>query len=102
MSSSPVAPQGLPTKTDHSPQPAVYNLTVLIRHLDDGKLVARTANLQMPEIQSNTVREALSAAVKAAKALIHSSSVESQDIPWITPPHTPQESESRFVVPLHL
>lgn len=102
MSSSPVAPRGLPTNADHPPQPAVYNLTVLIRHVADGKLVARTANLHMPEIESDTVREALSAAVKAAKALIHSKSLESQDIPWIAPPHTPQESESRFVVPLHL
>lgn len=88
-----------------SPRPEVeetYTLIVLLRQWQGGGTAARVANLPIPEVQAATVREALSLLVAAAKELITENLARDNQIPWINPPATAEESESSVMVPLHL
>ena len=116
MSTSPSLPTSQPSELDETSDKSpssnplrelkpesvpVYNLTVLVRSGEKFPVVARAANLEVPEVEAQTVREALSKLVSNAKNRI-AATVSSSEIPWIDPPSEPNESESRFVVPLHL
>jgi hypothetical protein len=95
------------TSTDRSPIPrteavGVYNLMVLVRQWKDGGTSARAANLPIPEVRTETVREALSGLVASAREVIAECIAKDADVPWIEPPIEPEECESRFMVPLHL
>lgn len=78
----------------------VYDLEVLICRIGDGETRARAANLPLPESRSATVREALQTIIEAARQLINDCSAGNGSVPWIVPPTSPEENESRFVVPL--
>lgn len=78
----------------------VYNLVVLVESTSSG-VRARAANLKIGVCSGDTIRGALSKLVESAKAMLRELQDDSQ-IPWIEPPESPGESESRFVVPLHL
>ena len=80
----------------------VYNLMVLVRQWKDGRTSARAANLPLEEVQTETVREALSKLVGSARELIGGCISRDAQVPWISPPVEPEECESRFMVPLHL
>jgi hypothetical protein len=95
------------SSTDSSPLPrteavGVYNLMVLVRQWKDGGTSARAANLPLPEVRMNTVREALSGLVTSAREVIADCIARDAQVPWIAPPLEPEECESRFMVPLHL
>lgn len=86
-----------------SPRPdavGVYDLHVLISRIAVDETRARTANLPLPERRAATVREALQLVIDDARKLIHDSLSRDNHIPWIDPPALPEDSESRFVVPL--
>ena len=80
----------------------VYNLMVLVDQVDSGHLRARAANLSTDDVIATSVRGALSDLVAAARTLITRCVAQHEPIPWIEPPLTPQETDSRFRVPLHL
>ena len=80
----------------------VYNLMVLVRQWKDGGTSARAANLPIPEVRTETVREALSGLVTSARKVIADCIARDAQVPWIAPPIEPEECESRFLVPLHL
>lgn len=80
----------------------VYNLTVLVHRFQDGGTSARSANLPLASVEAASVRDAMSQLVRSAKKLIHEHVSCDNSIPWIDPPEEPSESESRFMVPLHL
>ncbi len=80
----------------------VYNLMVLVRQSAGGETVARSANLAVEEVHAASVRAALSGIVAASKALIGEHLALDKAVPWLDPPATPAESESRFMVPVHL
>lgn len=80
----------------------VYNLAVLVQSIAAGPTVARAANLSLEVVEAESVREALSQVVESAKALIAEHVAHGRQIPWVDPPREPTESESRFMVPLHL
>ena len=80
----------------------VYNLMVLVRQWKDGGTSARAANLPLPAVQTETVREALSGLVVSARELIAGCLARNAQVPWLAPPLEPEECESRFMVPLHL
>ncbi len=80
----------------------VYNLMVLVRQWKDGGTSARAANLLLPEVRTDTVREALSGLVASAREVISDCIARNVEVPWIAPPNEPEECESRFMVPLHL
>ena len=80
----------------------VYNLMVLVRRWKDGGTSARAANLPIPEVRTETVREALSGLVTSAREVIADCIARDAQVPWIAPPIEPDECESRFLVPLHL
>ena len=105
MSSSSMLPQSsdVPTIVNGASTsgPDVFSLIVLVNNLDGQRTSARCGNLDLPHVETATVREALSELVKSAKSLIIERSATKQPIPWIDPPHEPVESESRFMVPLH-
>ncbi len=85
------------------PEPAaVYELEVLVCRLSEGDTRGRAANLPLPESRADTVREVLQNVVDAARAMINECLARDHQIPWIDPPALPEESESRFVVPLTL
>lgn len=95
------------SSTDRSQHPrteavGVYNLMVLVRQWKGGGSSARAANLSLPEIQTETVREALSGLVASAREVIANCIASDAEVPWIAPPIEPEECESRFMVPLHL
>ena len=75
---------------------------VLVRQWKDGATSARAANLALPEVRTDTVREALSGLVASARELIAGCISKDSNVPWIEPPIEPEECESRFMVPLHL
>ncbi|MCR9295629.1 MAG: hypothetical protein NXI32_23165 [bacterium] len=85
--------------TEQAPQ--VFNLVVFVKAWE-GAVVARAANLAVPEVRAATMREALSGLVQNAKSLIEAKISQANTIPWTDPPSEPGETESRFVVPLHL
>ena len=87
----------LPTASDE-----VYNLEVLVEKREDGKHVARAANLKLEKIESATVRGALGKLVESAKSLIREKRKDGSDIPWLVPASEPVANETRFLVPLHL
>lgn len=78
----------------------VYDLEVLICRIGDGETRARAANLPLPESRSATVREALQSIIEAARQLINDCQSRDNAVPWIAPPTSPEDNESRFVVPL--
>lgn len=80
----------------------VYNLMVLVQQTTGGETVARSANLAISEVRASSVRSALSGIVTASRALIGEHLAQDTEIPWLDPPATPAEAESRFLVPLHL
>jgi hypothetical protein len=80
----------------------VYNLMVLVRQWKGGGTSARAANLPIPELRTETVREALSGLVASAREIIADCISRDAEVPWIAPPIEPEECESRFMVPLHL
>ncbi len=88
------------SKLDHTDK--VFNLTVLVHQSASGETVARSANLAVAEVQAASIRSALSQIVAASKALIAEHLASDRQIPWVDPPATPTEAESRFMVPLHL
>lgn len=95
------------SSTERSPIPrteavGVYNLMVLVRQWKDGGTSARAANLPIPEVRTETVREALSGLVASAREVIAECIAKGAEVPWIVPPIEPEECESRFMVPLHL
>lgn len=92
--------RGLPIEVHSDAQ--VFNLTVLVRTGEKVPVVARAANLSIPEVEAQTIREALSQLVGAAKKEIGERASNSDSVPWIDPPNEPTESESRYLVPLHL
>ncbi len=90
-------------RTSPRAEPAdVYNLMVLVRKWKEGGTSARAANLPLPEVQSETVREALASLVSQARTVISDCLAKDNQIPWIEPAIEPDECESRFMVPLHL
>ena len=91
-----------PTVVSTQQSTPVYNLTVLVRQLESGETIARAANLATGEVQASSIRGALSKIVAAAKVLISERVALGESIPWIDPPLAADESESRFLVPLHL
>lgn len=82
----------------------VYNLVALVETAGSNAAVrARAANINLDPVQASTIRDALNKLVTNAKAILHAANSEPEaDSPWIEPPNTPSESETRFVVPLHL
>ncbi len=80
----------------------VYNLTVLVQQLESGEMRARAANIAIEDVRAGSIRGALSQMVAATKSLIAERVARDESIPWIEPPVEPSESESRFMVPLHL
>ncbi|MEC8557571.1 MAG: hypothetical protein VXZ82_21425 [Planctomycetota bacterium] len=91
---------GIPIDVHSNAQ--VFNLTVLVRTGKKVPVVARAANLAIPQVEAQTIREALSKLVDAAKKEIGERASNSASVPWIDPPNQPTESESRYLVPLHL
>lgn len=90
-------------RTSPHPEAAeVYNLLVLVRQWKDGGTSARAANLPLPDVQAETVREALATLVAEARKLISDNLSRDNHIPWISPELAAEECESRFMVPLHL
>lgn len=98
LHSVPMATRNVPTLEGQR----VYNLTVLVRQLDSGEALARAANITLYEVQAGSIRAALSEMVAATKVLINDCLASDKPIPWLDPPIEPSESESRFMVPLHL
>ena len=82
----------------------VYNLVALVETAGNNAAVrARAANIRLDPVQATTIRDALNKLVTNAKAILHAANSEPDaDSPWIEPPNTPSESETRFIVPLHL
>jgi hypothetical protein len=82
----------------------VYNLVALVETSASNAAVrARAANINLDPVQASTIRDALNQLVLNAKAMLRNASAEPEaSKPWIEPPLTPLESETRFVVPLHL
>ncbi len=89
-------------RTTVDPNAQVFNLTVLVQQTSDGTTKARAANLNMAEVQSASMRSALSQIVSAAKKLIAEHIASDRTVPWIEPPQEAIGTESRFMVPLHL
>lgn len=88
-----------------SPRPeaaTVYDLHVLVCRIAADETRARSANLPLPEQRATTVREALQLVIDEARTLINDCLARDRQIPWVDPPESPEESESRFVVPLYL
>jgi DNA topoisomerase VI subunit B len=79
----------------------VYNLLVLVRQ-QEGRTFARAANLEIEEVQANTVREAISALVADARQYIQVSLSANKPIAWTSPPRKAAENEQPYMVPLHL
>ena len=92
-----IADKALPKAESITP---VFSLTVLVTGKADGRSKARAANLPLKEVEAASVREALSRLVEEAKSFI-GEHVDS-GIPWIDPPSPANDSESSFLVPLHL
>ncbi|MFK7735092.1 MAG: hypothetical protein AB8B50_03625 [Pirellulaceae bacterium] len=82
----------------------VYNLVALVENSTDGAAVkARAANMNLDPVQAGTIRNALNKLVVNAKAALRNVSADAGEHGlWIEPPQNPLESETRFVVPLHL
>lgn len=80
----------------------VYNLTVLVLQTESGDMQARAANMELAQIEAASIRDALSQMVSAARRLIAEHLGNQSPIPWIDPPAEASESESSFMVPLHL
>ncbi len=78
-----------------------FNLVVLVKERHSGTS-ARAANLAIPMVEAATVREALNALVQEAKKLIAQHLATGCEVPWIHPPDEAADSESRFLVPMHL
>ncbi|MFN3190742.1 MAG: hypothetical protein ACE361_09490 [Aureliella sp.] len=81
----------------------VYNLVALVRTEATG-ISATAANMNLDSVSAGTVREALSRLVSIAKSTLASAErpTASDSSFWIDPPREAEESETRFVVPLHL
>jgi hypothetical protein len=92
---------GAGTTIVEQPKAQTFNLTVLVRAKGRDTITARAANLQIPVVEAQTVRQALGELVLVAKRTI-SENASAGQVPWINPPIEPLESESRFLVPLHL
>lgn len=89
-------------RSPRTDETSVYNLLVLVRRSPEGSTWARAANLPIRDVQQSTVREALQAVVEQARSLIRECLAKDAQIPWIDPPSLPEDSESRFMVPLHM
>ena len=83
-------------------QAAVYNFVVLMQFSEDGNHCARSANLPLPDVWANDARDAMMELVRQAKELIKDCVARDRMIPWIEPPLSPSDTESRFLIPIHL
>ncbi len=79
-----------------------YEIEVLICRLEEGDTRARAANLPIADVRADTVREALQVVIEKARTLINECLARDNHIPWLEPTASPEEGESRFVVPLSL
>ena len=86
---------------ENSTDPQLFNLVVLVR-TQDKRVSARAANLAIPSTESSTIRDALSQLVTVAKTQLSQWVAQQESIPWIEPHEQANDSETRFVVPLHL
>ncbi len=86
------------------PEPAaVYELEVLVCRLSEGDTRGRAAQLAAALSPAPTrCAKCFKTSVDAARAMINECLARDHQIPWIDPPALPEESESRFVVPLTL
>ncbi len=83
-------------------EPGVYNVVVLIQFSDEGDSCARCANLPLPEVWRSSARDSMMDMVGQAREMIKECLARDRMIPWIEPPVSPGENESRFLIPIHL
>ena len=79
----------------------VFNVLIYVKH-DDGKVLARVANLPDLEFSASSEPGVLKQAITEVKSRLAKWHGAGEEIPWIDPVPKPEDSEQERHVPVHL
>ncbi len=79
----------------------VFNVLIYVKH-EDGKVLARVANLHDLEFSASSEPMALKQAITEVKSRLAKWHGAGETIPWIDPAPKPEEGEQERHVPVHL